>query len=303
MARDRSIALPRKFRLDTDDGWLQVTEWGSAEPDVTVVLTHGWSLSSSSWEDVAELLVANDPAVRVLAYDHRGHGGSATGPASITILADDLAAVLRSLVPDGPIVFGGHSLGGMTLMALAELYPGVVEARAFGVAFVSTGAGNLLGPIRRFRWVDRLLLAALAVTARVRVPSKPLFLVRQFTRGVLFGKRPRRHDMNRSIQQLAQSDPRAVAELGRSLLQHNRYEALEAFRDVDVVVMAGTKDVLTPPAHAHRIAESIPGSQVVVYQGAGHHLPYERREAVAAHLLSLTAKARASAWKWARATG
>jgi len=44
-------------------------------------------------------------------------------------------------------------------------------------------------------------------------------------------------------------------------------------------------------------------SQVVVYQGSGHHLPYERREAVAAHLLSLTAKARASAWKWARATG
>jgi hypothetical protein len=36
---------------------------------------------------------------------------------------------------------------------------------------------------------------------------------------------------------------------------------------------------------------------VVVYQGAGHHLPYERREAVAAHLLGLTAKARASAWK------
>ena len=87
------------------------------------------------------------------------------------------------------------------------------------------------------------------------------------------------------------------------MLRHNRYEALAAFRDIDVVVMAGTKDRLTPPAHARRIAELLPGSQVVVYQGAGHHLPYERREAVAAHLLGLTAKARASAWKWARATG
>jgi len=303
MARDRSPGLRRQFRLPIDDGWLQVTEWGSREPDVTVVLTHGWSLSSSSWEDVAELLVAADPAVRVLAYDHRGHGGSATGPASIEALADDLAAVLRALVPDGPIVFGGHSLGGMTLMALAELYPGVIAARAFGVAFVASSAGDLLGAIRKTRGVDRLLLAALAVTARLKVPSKPLFLVRQGTRGVLFGSRPRRHDMNRSVRQVAQSDPRAVASLGRSLLQHNRYEALAAFRDVDVVVMAGTKDVLTPPSHTRRIAESLPGSQVVVYQGAGHHLPYERREAVAAHLLSLTAKARASAWKWARATG
>jgi pimeloyl-ACP methyl ester carboxylesterase len=77
MARDRSPGLRRQFRLRIDDGWLQVTEWGSREPDVTVVLTHGWSLSSSSWEDVAELLVAADPTVRVLAYDHRGHGGSA----------------------------------------------------------------------------------------------------------------------------------------------------------------------------------------------------------------------------------
>ncbi|MDT5297052.1 MAG: hypothetical protein QOG79_294 [Mycobacterium sp.] len=91
--------------------------------------------------------------------------------------------------------------------------------------------------------------------------------------------------------------------MGRSLLRHNRYEALAAFRDVDVVVMAGTNDRLTPPAHAHRIAERLPSSHVVVYQGAGHHLPYERREAVAAHLLGLTAKARASAWKWARAAG
>jgi pimeloyl-ACP methyl ester carboxylesterase len=99
------------------------------------------------------------------------------------------------------------------------------------------------------------------------------------------------------VSRAAQSNPRAAASLGRSLLRHNRYEALAAFRDVDVVVMAGTNDRLTPPAHAHRIAERLPSSHVVVYQGAGHHLPYERREAVAAHLLGLTAKARASAWK------
>jgi pimeloyl-ACP methyl ester carboxylesterase len=68
-------------------------------------------------------------------------------------------------------------------------------------------------------------------------------------------------------------------------------------------VLAGTRDRLTSPKHAQRIAERLPGSQVVVYQGAGHHLPYERREAVAAHLLDLTAKARMSAWKWAGAAG
>jgi pimeloyl-ACP methyl ester carboxylesterase len=94
-----------------------------------------------------------------------------------------------------------------------------------------------------------------------------------------------------------------VALLGQSLLRHNRYEALVKFNDVDVLVIAGTKDGLTSPAHAWRIAQLIPNSQVIVYQGAGQHLPYNRREAVAAHVLALTAKARASAWKRAGAAG
>ncbi|MCV7228376.1 alpha/beta fold hydrolase [Mycolicibacterium komossense] len=297
MTRDRSPVLRRQFRLPIESGWLHVNEWGSRDADVTVVLTHGWSLSSRSWEDVAELLVTTDPALRVVAYDHRGHGSSSIAPASIDILADDLAALLRAHVPDGPIVFGGHSLGGMTLMALAQHYPAVIEERVFGAAFVATSAGDLLGAIRKVRGVDLLLRAGLVVSSRLRVPSRPLILARQGTRGALFGTRPRRRDMNRSIQQVAQANPRAVASLGRSLLRHNRYEALAKFSDVDVVVMAGTKDWLTSPAHARRIAQLIPNSQVVVYEGAGHHLPYERREAVAAQLLALTTKARASAWQ------
>ena len=42
--------------------------------------------------------------------------------ASCTIdqLARDLQEVLRAVVPDGPIVLIGHSMGGMTIMALAE---------------------------------------------------------------------------------------------------------------------------------------------------------------------------------------
>jgi pimeloyl-ACP methyl ester carboxylesterase len=78
---------------------------------------------------------------------------------------------------------------------------------------------------------------------------------------------------------------------------------LEAFRDLEVVVLAGTRDRLTSPTHARRIADLLPGSQVVVYEDAGHFLPYERREAVSAQLLDLTAKARAVVSSPAGATG
>jgi pimeloyl-ACP methyl ester carboxylesterase len=290
----RSAVLRRQSRLPSDGGWLHVNEWGSPAPDVTVVLAHGWGLSSRSWEDVAQLLVLSDPTLRVIAYDHRGHGGSASAPATIERLADDLAAVLRAHVPDGPIVLGGHSLGGMTVMALAERYPEVIADRVGGVAFVATSAGDLLGSIRSIRGVNRILHAGLVVMPLLKTPERPLFLVRQAVRGG-FGARPRRRDMNRSVRQAAHADPRAVASLGRSLLLHQLYHSLERFRSIDVVTMAGTKDKLTPPAHARRIADLLPGSQIVVFPGAGHFLPYERREAVAAHLLDLTAKARASA--------
>jgi pimeloyl-ACP methyl ester carboxylesterase len=303
MASDTAAELCRRYQLPVDDAWIDATEWGSTSPAVTVILTHGWTLSSRIWEDVATMLVRADPSVRVVAYDHRGHGNSASVPtASIEQLADDLAAVVTTAVPTGPIVFGGHSLGGMTLMALAQRHPGIVAERVSGVAFVATSAGDLLGALRKIPGAERALKAMLLLTARLKTPSRPLFLTRQGARGA-FGKHPRRHDLNRAVLQTSQSDPRAVAALGRSILQHQRYDALAAFRDIPVVVMAGTRDWLTSPVHARRIADHLPNSSMVVFRDAGHFLPYERREAITARLLNLISRARNSAVSLAGAAG
>lgn len=282
----------REHRLVLDDGWIHITEWGVSEADVTVILTHGWSLSSRVWETVAAAIVRADPSLRVVVYDHRGHGNSArTSDASIEHLADDLGRVIDESVPHGPIVFGGHSLGGMTLMALAQHRPELVVERTAGVVFVATSAGHLLGAIRRIPGTELVMRGALVLASRLRPPSRPLLLLRQGARGA-FGKHPRRHDLNRAVLQAAQADPRAVAALGRSILQHHRYDAVAVFRRTNVVVLAGSRDWLTSPAHAARIADRLPSSRVVVFPGAGHFLPYERHQAVTAHLLNLTAQAR-----------
>lgn len=284
-----------RHHVARDDTSLNVVEWGSAQPAVTVVLTHGWTLSHRIWEDVAAALVRADPTVRVIAYDHRGHGDSArVSTASIEDLADDLAAVIGARVPRGPIVFGGHSLGGMTLMALAQRHRHIIAERAAGTAFVATSAGDLLGALRAVPGSDAVLRAALAVGARLTMPSRPLWLLRQVARGA-FGRHPRRHDLNRAVLQGAQSDPRAVAALGRSILRHRRYPAVAAFAGLDVVVMAGTRDWLTSSGHASRIAAQLPDAELVLCSGAGHFLPYERREVVTAQLLHLIANARSRA--------
>src|SRR5690606_40950373 len=43
----------------------------------------------------------------------------------------------------GDIVLVGHSMGGMTVMALAEAEPGLFRDRVLGVGLISTSAGGL----------------------------------------------------------------------------------------------------------------------------------------------------------------
>ena len=51
--------------------------------------------------------------------------------------------MLDAVVPDGPVVLVGHSMGGMTIVALAEQHPELFGDRIVGVALISTTAGGL----------------------------------------------------------------------------------------------------------------------------------------------------------------
>src|SRR5262249_33774214 len=57
-------------------------------------------------------------------------------------LGRDLHAVIRVAAPQGQVVLIGHSLGGMTIMALAESCPELFAERIRGVAFLNTSAGG-----------------------------------------------------------------------------------------------------------------------------------------------------------------
>ncbi|WP_112247039.1 alpha/beta fold hydrolase [Kribbella monticola] len=133
----------------TPDGVrLHVESTGSPDAPVTVVLVHGWTCSVRSWHHQLSGLpqVLGPSAVRVVAYDHRGHGRSAAAPAGstrISQLADDFLAVLDSVVGEGPVVYAGHSMGGMTLMALADRRPELFGSRIKAAALVSTSSGQI----------------------------------------------------------------------------------------------------------------------------------------------------------------
>jgi len=108
--------------ITSDRVRLAVRDYGAAvAPDHTVVLLHGLCLTRSSWAlQVRHLVRRRGNRVRIITYDHRGHGDS-TGADMHTYridrLAADLADVLTALHVTGPLTLAGHSMGGMTALA------------------------------------------------------------------------------------------------------------------------------------------------------------------------------------------
>lgn len=114
---------PRQLHVLTDDGIrLACTDYGGPGAAHTIVFLHGLCLQSTIWAPHIDKLVRRyGPAVRLISYDHRGHGRSAAAPVSsytIDRLVADLSEVLRALHVSGPLTLVGHSMGGMTALAL-----------------------------------------------------------------------------------------------------------------------------------------------------------------------------------------
>ncbi|WP_246455996.1 alpha/beta fold hydrolase [Nocardioides mesophilus] len=114
-----------------------------AEHEPTLVFVHGYALNLDCWHFQRRHYRGKH---RMVFYDQRSHGRSERSSrenATIDQLGDDLAAVIDDLVPEGPIVLIGHSMGGMTLMTFAEQQPEVFDDRVVAAALISTTAGGL----------------------------------------------------------------------------------------------------------------------------------------------------------------
>ncbi len=70
-------------------------------------------------------------------------------------------------------------------------------------------------------------------------------------------------------------------------MRHERTRALKVLEGIPTQVLVGTRDVLTPPSHARRIAEHVEGAVLTVAPDAGHMLPLERDRLVTGVLVRL----------------
>jgi pimeloyl-ACP methyl ester carboxylesterase len=279
---------------------------------VSVLLSHCWTADESDWHyQVADLLSRYGHRIRLITWDHRGHGRSDRAPeADCTIpnLARDLGAVADTFAPEGRLVLAGHSVGGMTITAVPEECAHLMP-RIAGVLFTSTSSGDLhtvtlglpdVGPLLRDRLPFVLATRArmLSLSRRQRFPIIERTIARRF----LLGRSPQPRDVGHVVDQLIHCPPETWSGFFRDMMAHDRVGNLKAFDRVPTTVLVGSRDLITPPAHARTLANGIGGARLVVAPDAGHYLPFERRELVSEELCALIDRAltRSSPVPWPR---
>lgn len=235
---------------------------GPADAPV-VLLGHSLGTSSRMWDGVAPALAER---LRVVRFDHRGHGRSPVppGPYEIADLAGDVLALM-----DGLAIERAHhcglSIGAMVAMWLGAHAPERVDR----LILLCTSAHHPLASA----WAQRAAAVLAAGTTEPVADSvvdrwlTPAFAaahpeVRAHVRGLLLASPPdgyaaccgaiERMDLRTDLPRIA----------------------------APTLVVAGDEDPATPLEHQERIATAIPGARLEVIAGAAHLATAEQPAAV-----------------------
>lgn len=299
----------REYTVTASDGVvLSVEELDPADgkaPEFTVILIHGYIVDRRAWLfQRHDLTRSTAPRLRVVLYDHRSHGRSGRSPRSactIKQLGADLHAVIRAAAPAGPVVLIGHSLGGMTIMALAEDCPELFAERICGVAFLNTSAGDVGGsglpePVLSRRSPVMPVAAWLSHWGpSARAVEHGRYFCRNLMWGLIrtlsFGHEPVNPALVDLLQTMIKATSfEAMTDFLATFGTHNRYAALAGLRHVKALVLGSDSDRLIPYKHSEAIAALLPDAELVQVAGSGHATMLEASQQVNKYLLDLLSR-------------
>ena len=272
----------------TPDGVVVHTEVDEGpSDDFTLVFVHGYGLNLDCWHFQRRHFRGR---LRQAFYDQRSHGRSSRSEAElcrIPQLADDLYQVLQEVVGDAPVIMIGHSMGGMTIMRLAQTRPELFGSQILGVALFSTSAGELLDhspirgiPGRTFHRVAEPVMAGLnripELVAQGRRAGSDLGYV--VTRRLAFGPEVPTSYVDFASEMLAQIPLEVVADYYPAFAELDEFRALEILSTVPTVVVGGVNDVITPIEHTARIIDLLPKAEAIRVENCGHLGMIEKHE-------------------------
>jgi pimeloyl-ACP methyl ester carboxylesterase len=220
----------------------------------------------------------------------------------------DLLSVIEQVVPTGPLVLIGHSMGGMTIMSLADQRPDLFrnsgsssssqQQRVVAVLLTNTSAGEL----------KEVTLGLPAALARLRGPVLPVVL-RRAAKNVALVEKTRalgkdlawvltKHlsfatdDVDPAVvafttTMIAATPVDVVSHFYSTLMSHDGRLGLMNLTECSVLVFGAEQDALTPLRHAEAIAAALPAAELIRVPNAGHMLMLEHPDVVNKPLVQL----------------
>jgi non-heme chloroperoxidase len=286
-ASEASAAPPGVQRtanyLQTRDGvQLYYKDWGPRNGPV-VAFSHGWPLSSDSWE--SQMIFLAEKGYRVVAHDRRGHGRSSQPweGNDMDHYADDLSLVIEAL-----------DLRDVTLVGF------------------STGGGEVARYIGRHGTgrVKKAVLIGAVTPLMLKTPDNPtgtpIEVYDEIRRGALENRSQQYLDIasgpffgfNRPGAKVSQGLINSFWSQGMQAGHKNTFDSIKAFSetdfrpdlkkfDVPTLILHGDDDQLVPVENNARPAHNlIKGSELIIYKGGPHGITDTHKDQLNQDLLN-----------------
>ncbi len=236
-----------------------------------ILLIHGIGDNSTTWRGIQAKLAQR---FTVIAPDLLGHGKSDKPRAdySVAAYANGMRDLL-SVLDIEQVTIIGHSLGGGVAMQFAYQFPQLVER----LILVSSG-----GVTKDVNVVFRLASLPMGSEAMALL-RLPLVLPAVQVAGQIVGKAIGTTGLGNDLSNVLRilddlPEPTASAAFSRTLRAVvdwrgqivTMLDRCYLTQAIPVQIIWGTKDVVVPVAHARMAHAAMPGSQLEIFEGAGH---------------------------------
>ncbi|MGJ7490479.1 alpha/beta fold hydrolase [Variovorax sp. ZT4R33] len=263
-----AVAKTASYITTKDGVQLYYKDWGPRNGPV-VTFSHGWPLSSDSWE--SQMIFLASKGYRVIAHDRRGHGRSSQPweGNDMDHYADDLATVINTL--------------------------GVKDVTLVGF---STGGGEVARYIGRYgtNRVKKAALVSAVPPLMLKTDKNPGGLPIEVFDGIRKGELENRSQLyldiasgpffgfNRPGAKVSQGAIQSFWAQGMQGGHKSTYDSIAAFSatdftedlkrfDVPTLVVHGDDDQIVPiDASGRASAKLIKNAKLIVYAGAPHGL-------------------------------
>lgn len=228
-----------------------------------IIILHGWNLSGSRFEPLAQLL--RQKGYRVFTPDLPGFGNepSPKEPWHVSDYAEFLNVFIKKHDIQKPI-FIAHSFGGRVALKFTHMYPGIPTK------LVITGTPGY-SPVPQKKMNFFLVLAKIGGILFL-LPG--LHLLADYARKVLYRLAGAREFYRAEG---------AMRQTFKNVVTDDLVEALRSVR-VPCLLIWGETDSIVPVTVAEKMRDTIPHASLIIIPAIGHDMPFRHAKMFASYL-------------------